>query len=196
MSLSKSQLYTTNILEKRFHLDADEFGLDPDQIFLSKLKKEIEGRCIKEGYVKRDSVKILGRTLGKINQAYFTGLPVYDVKYQADICNPPIGSIIDCRIKEETKMGLVCQIDDDDNPLDIIVPSQYHFGDKRYSMLQTDMSIKVKITNKRHSDGDNMIAVLAILHTTPFDEDYRQAGDESIASSIPSQKEDDDDEEN
>ena len=35
-------LYTTNILEYRYHLQADEFGQDPDEIFLSKLKKEIE----------------------------------------------------------------------------------------------------------------------------------------------------------
>ena len=35
-------LYTTNILEYRYHLQADEFGQDPDEIFLSKLKKEID----------------------------------------------------------------------------------------------------------------------------------------------------------
>ena len=103
-------LYTTNILEYRYHLQADEFGGDPDEIFLTKLKNEIEGRCIREGYVKMGSVKILGRSLGKINQAYFTGLPVYDIKFQAEVCNPPIGSIIECYVKDETKMGLVCEI--------------------------------------------------------------------------------------
>jgi DNA-directed RNA polymerase subunit E'/Rpb7 len=164
-------LYTTNILENRFHLEANEFGQEPDEIFIKKLKKEIEGRCIREGYVKAGSVRILSRSLGKINQAYFTGLPVYDIKYQAEICNPPIGSILECIVKDQTKMGLVCQVDDTDNPLDIVVPSQWHFNNKRYTMLQPDMKIKVKVARKRHDNGDNTIAVVASLVSTPFDSD-------------------------
>jgi DNA-directed RNA polymerase subunit E'/Rpb7 len=164
-------LYTTNILEYRYHLQADEFGQDPDEIFLNKLKKEIEGRCIREGYVKIGSVKILGRSLGKINQAYFTGLPVYDIKFQAEVCNPPIGSIIECVVKDETKMGLVCQINDNDNPLDIVIPSQWHFDNKKYTMLEPEMKVKVKVARKRHENGDNHISVVASLHSTPFDED-------------------------
>ena len=164
-------LYTTNILENRFHLEANEFGQEPDEIFIKKLKKEIEGRCIREGYVKVGSVKILSRSLGKINQAYFTGLPVYDIKYQAEVCNPPIGSILECIVKDQTKMGLVCQVDDTDNPLDIVVPSQWHFNNKRYTMLQPDMKIKVKVARKRHDNGDNTIAVVASLVSTPFDSD-------------------------
>ncbi len=164
-------LYTTNILDYRYHLQADEFGYDPDEIFLNKLKKEIEGRCIREGYVKVGSLKILSRSLGRINQAYFTGLPVYDIKFQAEICNPPIGSIIECVIKDQTKMGLVCQINDQDNPLDIVIPSQWHFDNKKYIMLEPDMKIKVKVARKRHENGDNNIQIVASLHQTPFDDE-------------------------
>jgi DNA-directed RNA polymerase subunit E'/Rpb7 len=188
-------LYTTNILEYRYHLQADEFGQDPDEIFLSKLKKEIEGRCIREGYVKVGSVKILGRSLGKINQAYFTGLPVYDIKFQADICNPPIGSIINCTVKDETKMGLVCQINDTDNPLDIVVPSQWHFDNKKYTMLEPEMKIKIKVARKRHENGDNHISVVGALFSTPFDEDHRLANNNSNSNSNSIEEEDDVEEE-
>jgi DNA-directed RNA polymerase subunit E'/Rpb7 len=164
-------LYTTNILDYRYHLQAEEFGYDPDEIFLSKLKKEIEGRCIREGYVKIGSIKILSRSLGRINQAYFTGLPVYDIKFQAEICNPPIGSIIECTVKDQTKMGLVCQINDQDNPLDVVVPSQWHFDNKKYIMIEPDMKIKVKVARKRHENGDNNIQIVASLHQTPFDDE-------------------------
>jgi hypothetical protein len=68
-------------------------------------------------------------------------------------------------------MGLVCQVDDTDNPLDIVVPSQWHFNNKRYTMLQPDMKIKVKVARKRHDNGDNTIAVVASLVSTPFDSD-------------------------
>lgn len=188
-------LYTTNILEYRYHLQADEFGQDPDEIFLSKLKKEIEGRCIREGYVKVGSVKILGRSLGKINQAYFTGLPVYDIKFQADICNPPIGSIINCTVKDETKMGLVCQINDTDNPLDIVVPSQWHFDNKKYTMLEPEMKIKIKVARKRHENGDNHISVVGALFATPFDEDHRLSNNNSNSNSNSIEEEDAEEEE-
>lgn len=190
-------LYTTNILENRFHLEANEFGQEPDEIFLKKLKREIEGRCIREGYVKSGSVKILSRSLGKINQAYFTGLPVYDIKYQAEVCNPPIGSILECIVKDQTKMGLVCQVDDTDNPLDIVVPSQWHFNNKRYTMLQPDMKIKVKVARKRHDNGDNTIAVVASLVSTPFDSDKSldEPGSESNVIKNASEEESENDSE-
>ena len=187
-------LYTTNILDCRYHLQADEFGSDPDEIFLAKLKREIEGRCIREGYVKVGSVKILSRSLGRINQAYFTGLPVYDIKFQAEICNPPIGSIIECIIRDETKMGLVCQVNDNDNPLDIVIPSQWHFDNKKYTMLEPEMKIKVKIARKRHENGDNHISVVAALHSTPFDDDRSLSQSESQSKS-QSRDEDEEDEE-
>ena len=191
-------LYTTNVLDYRYHLQADEFGSDPDEIFLSKLKREIEGRCIREGYVKVGSVKILSRSLGRINQAYFTGLPVYDIKFQAEICNPPIGSIVECIIRDETKMGLVCQVNDTDNPLDIVIPSQWHFDNKKYTMLEPEMKIKVKIARKRHENGDNHISVVAALYSTPFDDDRSLTESETQTqtqsqSKSQSDEEDDDD---
>ncbi len=184
-----NNLYTTNILDYRYHLLPEDFGVDPDDIFLAKLKKEIEGRCISQGYVKINSIKILSRSLGKINQAYFTGLPVYDLKYQAEICNPPIGSIIECIIKDETKMGLVCRVNDSDNPLDIVVPSQWHFDNKKYTMLEPEMKIKVKIARKRHESGDNNVSVIASLVSTPFDNDMM------INSSVEKTEEQQNDEE-
>ena len=190
-------LYTTNILDYRYHLQAEEFGYDPDEIFLNKLKKEIEGRCIREGYVKIGSIKILSRSLGRINQAYFTGLPVYDIKFQAEICNPPIGSIIECTVKDQTKMGLVCQINDQDNPLDIVIPSQWHFDNKKYIMIQPDMKIKVKVARKRHENGDNNIQIVASLHQTPFDDekDFQEKSN-SIQSKSMTEDSNDEKEEN
>jgi DNA-directed RNA polymerase subunit E'/Rpb7 len=189
-------LYTTNILDYRYHLQAEEFGYDPDEIFLSKLKKEIEGRCIREGYVKIGSIRILSRSLGRINQAYFTGLPVYDIKFQAEICNPPIGSIIECVVKDQTKMGLVCQINDQDNPLDIVIPSQWHFDNKKYIMIEPDMKIKVKVARKRHENGDNNIQIVASLHQTPFDDekDFEEKSN-SLQSKIMTEESNDEEDE-
>ena len=187
-------LYTTNILDYRYHLLPEDFGSDPDDIFLAKLKKEIEGRCISQGYVKINSIKILQRSLGKINQAYFTGLPVYDIKYQAEICNPPIGSIIECIIKDETKMGLVCYVNDSDNPLDIVVPSQWHFDNKKYTMLEPEMKIKVKIARKRHESGDNNVSVIASLVSTPFDNDFKHSLPSTIEKTETTEDEDKEDE--
>jgi len=194
--MSQSELYVTNILDYRYHLMADELALEPDQIFLAKLKKEVEGRCIREGYVKPGSIRILSRTLGKVNQAYFTGLPVYDIKYNADICNPPVGSIITCFVKDVTKMGIICTIGDEINPLDIVVPSQLHFNNKKYVMLEPENKIKIRVLKKRHENGDNTIQIIGILHSTPFDEDNTfDEEDEGLKSEKDDEEKDDEEEE-
>jgi hypothetical protein len=90
-------------------------------------------------------------------------------------------------------MGLVCQINDTDNPLDIVVPSQWHFDNKKYTMLEPEMKIKIKVARKRHENGDNHISVVGALFATPFDEDHHSIKKDD-SDIIEEEDEDEDDE--
>ena len=55
----------------------------------------------------------------------FTGDITYDIAYTADICNPVIGNLIDCKVKFINKLGILANND----PIKVIVGKQFHIND-------------------------------------------------------------------
>ena len=106
-----TELYKNVILEEYIYLKAADLNNKIDDIILLKLRKKIEGKCIKIGYVMPDSVKVIVRSLGIINNANFDGITTYKVQYTADVCNPGIGQIIQCEIGNIDKSQIICYID-------------------------------------------------------------------------------------
>ena len=59
-----------------------------DDTILRRLKNEMEGKCIKEGFVREKSIKILKRSFGTAQTSAFNGCMTVNVEYSMDICNP------------------------------------------------------------------------------------------------------------
>jgi len=110
--------FTTNISIK-----PSDIKIDFDNIFLDKLQKKYEGICTKHGYIKNNSIKIIKRSIGTIIKQHFNGNISYDLNCVAEICNPVIGSIIKCIVKNKNTMGILAQGFYNNIPiLEIIIP--------------------------------------------------------------------------
>ena len=86
------------------------------------LKYEVGDKCIKEGYIKCESINIIKRSIAKIISSNFSGNLAIDIIYSADVCNPVRGNIVECRIIRINKLGLQAE----NPPLSIIIAKQYH----------------------------------------------------------------------
>ena len=62
-----NKLYYENILSETITLSSNMLGSNLDLIILEELKKKIGNKCIKEGYVDSDSIDIIKRTIGKLD---------------------------------------------------------------------------------------------------------------------------------
>ena len=71
--------YTTTIKAK-------EISNNITEILTKRIRDEIEGKCIKEGYIKKDSVRIVSRSTGQIMNMQFNGSVIYHIKYVSKIC--------------------------------------------------------------------------------------------------------------
>ena len=83
-----TDIFIKNNIEYTLSIDPSLINKKIDNILRKKIKDEIEGKCIKEGYVKKDSVKILFRSPGEILTSHFNGNILYHLKLQLEICNP------------------------------------------------------------------------------------------------------------
>jgi len=132
-----------------------------DDFILQKLKK-YEGKCISSGFVKRDSIEIISRTLGKTNIYNNSSSIYYHVQFKASILNPLKDEEITCIVKKQNKMGILA-VGENNNPLRIIIARQHHLEEvweKNYNVKKGD-KINVVIVGTRFSINDNVISVIA-----------------------------------
>lgn len=96
---------------------------------LKVLKNKYEGICSKFGYIKQNSIELLSVHKGSIELSTFHGYVLFDIDFKASICNPAIGSVVKCKVKNINVFGLLCTsgITEEgqyQNILNIIIPKQ------------------------------------------------------------------------
>jgi DNA-directed RNA polymerase subunit E'/Rpb7 len=157
-----TELYKNVILEEFIYLKPIDLNNKIDDIILRKLQRKIEGKCIKIGYVIPNSIKIVMRSLGIINNANFDGITTYKVKYTADICNPAKGQVIQCVVGNIDKSQVICYIDTPEkSPVEIYLFKHHHLGNIEFSQLEKGDTINVKIGGSKWEYRDRQIISIA-----------------------------------
>jgi DNA-directed RNA polymerase subunit E'/Rpb7 len=137
-------IYFNNIVKKKIIVNPKHMG-NIDNYIESYLKTNYEGKCIAEGYVKPDTIKIVRRSIGSITGSRFSGDVTYMVEYSAEICNPFIGNIIECKVKNINKLGLLCN----NGPVTVIVGKKFHDNLEDINKIKEGDSINVEIIAKK-----------------------------------------------
>ena len=89
-----NNIYVKTMLYKKITIKPININKNIRENIDKILKEEVGNKCIKEGYVKLDSINIIRRSMGRIGGNSFTGNLFYDIIYSANICNPMNGNII------------------------------------------------------------------------------------------------------
>ena len=166
-------IFVKNSIEYTISLEANYINKNINRTLMKKIKEEIECKCIKEGYVKKDSVKILYRSPGQISTSHFNGNIMYNLKIQIEVCNPLEGDVIDVTVKNINKMGILGESGDGDvPPISVLMAKQHHIDNDLFDVLKVNSKIKVKIIGKRFEYGDNQINVIGVLQNQDSGLDY------------------------
>jgi len=144
------------ILTKKIIVESKYLNENIDEYINKSLKTKTEAICINEGYIKNDSIKIFKKSAGILLGSRFTGDITYNVAYTADICNPVIGNIIDCKVKFINKLGIL----GNNGPVVIIISKQFHIDDEYFNKIKENDIIKVEVIAKKFSINDIEIKVV------------------------------------
>ena len=112
-----------------------------DTILLEKIKKNIGNKCIQLGYVDKDSIKLIKRTVGSINAAHFNGTVHYNVLISLNICIPKINDIIEAKVVGKNQAGILCQV----HPLQIMLSPENQGDSQMYESVEKEDYIKIRI---------------------------------------------------
>jgi DNA-directed RNA polymerase subunit E'/Rpb7 len=161
-------MYLRRTLQSIVDVKPSELGIDTYAVILKKLQKNFEAKCISEGYVRKDSIRLISYTLGKADDPY-SGNVRYQVEYSADILFPVTGMILECITTLTTKMGIRAKLNNDsDNPLDILVPRDHYVDDPYYQTLKEGDVCKLEVVANKFKWGAKDIFVLAKINQPPI----------------------------
>lgn len=81
---------------------------DPLTPVLEKsIKSRLEQRCSTHGWVVPDSVRILSRTMGHLENGRYTGNIIFHVQLEAEVLNPASGDLVAAEIVTNNEMGIM-----------------------------------------------------------------------------------------
>ena len=159
-------LFTKSTIKKSLSIEPKYINNQLNNYILKRIKDTYEGKCLKFGYIKNNSTKILKRSIGSVLTSHFNGNILYNVEFSVDICNPLEGNIIDIVVKNINKMGILGAIpDEEESPLNILLARQHHINNEAFLNLKEGEIIQGKIIGKRFEYGGNQISVIVVLHT-------------------------------
>ncbi len=133
-----------------------QFGGSPERYFMSYARERIEGKCRKEGYVSKKSVRIESYSCGLL----FADSVSFDVVFQANVSNPLVDTIVSCKILNNTKIGIRGIYQEEDNPI-IFFVSREHNQTKNFDDYCIGQIIQVKILGTRFELNDTTISSIS-----------------------------------
>jgi DNA-directed RNA polymerase subunit E'/Rpb7 len=190
---SSSDLFVPIKFTTSVQLKPSELGSNIQDIIYKKLQTNLESMCSKHGYIKKNSIKIIKRSIGHLKIPHFNGNIAYDLQCVADICNPPKGAIILCKVKARNSLGVRAEAFYDDVPiLQVIIPKisagiqseinidTLKIGDdvtvevcgKKFLLF--DKSIDIIGKALKDKSKDQTIPISEIEHIEDFDENVEE----------------------
>ena len=163
-----SNIFYETSLQKRIILSSNDFNSSIDEKIKSLLVSQIEEKCIREGYVKEGSIKILERSSPFLYGNQMNGKVAINVRFSVDLCCPFRGNIIKCNINKINKLGVLAS----NGPLSIIIARQFHTNKDVFKDLTENLEIEIKIIDKKFKINDNTISVIAKLNNGDEDVEF------------------------
>jgi len=165
MSYISEQVITSKLV-----LNAHDINNDIDSTIKLKLKDKVEGKCYEDGYIIKDSINIIKRSIGKITTTNNNSMIKYMVTYDAKIISPSVGDELDVYVNNINKMGILSYIKlnqndvetSEESPMIIMIPKEY-FADsiRNIEDLTIGQSFKVIVVGLRVKYGSDKIQIVA-----------------------------------
>ena len=167
--------YQKITIERNIIIDSKFINKNLNENILNALKNEIEEKCIGEGYIQKDSVKILQRSIGSVLTNSFKANVSYHVNASVNVCNPPKDSILKTKVVGMNKSGILCI----NEPLNILVIKNLMKKDE-FNNINIGDIISVKVKDKKFNLYDKTIKIIAEINNEDSKENKRKINKSNI----------------
>ena len=160
MSSKKLSIYSKNLIHRKISIPIDLIGSNLINIIQTKISKSYEGKCSKEGYIKKGSIQIISYSSGTLQDDFV----IFDVSFECLICRPVEGMRILCKIDNITKAGIrASYYNQVESPITVFLARDHYANNPLFLKLNEGDLINIKVIGTRFELNDKNIYIIAEL---------------------------------
>jgi DNA-directed RNA polymerase subunit E'/Rpb7 len=158
----KYGVYMRSILQMKIALSITEIGKNLTQNLEKLIRLKTEGKCIAEGFIRPNSVRVINYSSGLIKDDHVE----FCTTYECMVCYPIKDMMVSCTVSEVTKAGIhayVKDADSDNVPITVFVARDHHSTSKYFNSIKENAVIEARIIGIRFELNDPSITTIASL---------------------------------
>ena len=159
-SLTQNDIYFHTQMRRRISLNPRYLDVNFASFVEKIVKSNIEGKCVREGYVVPGTVVILERSMGNLNNNQFNDNVLFDVVIGAKVCNIPVNSVVRATVKKINKVGILAEL----GPLVIMVPREIHSIKDIFRDVKVGSDVDILVIGKTYELDSKKISVYGKLN--------------------------------
>jgi DNA-directed RNA polymerase subunit E'/Rpb7 len=156
-----SSIYSRCLISRNITLPVTTIGKNIQQTIEQAVSAYFEGKCIVEGYVKPESIKIVTYSSGTISR----GMDIlFQVVFECNICFPVEGMLIACIAQNITKAGIKAQsADENPSPVVVFIARDHNFNSSAFSEINVGDKFNVRVIGQRFELNDKYVSIIGEL---------------------------------
>lgn len=162
-------VYMTNLITRKIHVPFNKIGSNIASNIEMIIKKDIEGKCAIEGYIKPNSVKIVTFSSGLLVEDQV----LFEVVFECMVCCPVEGMLIKCIVKNVTQAGIRAVINVDASPVVIYISRDHHYNNKYFTTVKENDEITIRVIGQRYELNDEQVSVMGELVEPKTEKQYK-----------------------
>jgi DNA-directed RNA polymerase subunit E'/Rpb7 len=155
-----NQIYNKSFIHDSIIVPFKNMGKNIESYFVKYARDHIEGKCRNEGYIRRNSCKVITHTSGLLNATSV----VYNVIFLCEVFVPYHNMTVECYIKNKTKIGFVAILSDTENPATIYISKEHHKFDLDELPVEDSDKLIVSIVGYHYEKNDETISAFGLLN--------------------------------
>jgi DNA-directed RNA polymerase subunit E'/Rpb7 len=164
-------IYSRCLLTRKIVLPMTTMGKNIKENIEENIKENFEGKCVVEGFIKPESIKIVTYSSGTIERGNNV---LFEIVFECDVCFPVEGMIISCVAKNITKAGIRAESAEEvPSPVIVFVAKDHHYNNPQFSEVKEGDKINVKVVGQRFELNDKYVSIIGELmkekEQIPFD---------------------------
>lgn len=159
-------IYMKSMLTTKVLVPMNAVDVYITQYIERKIRESVEGKCIAEGFVRPNSVKVITHSAGVVKN----GDIEFTVVYECFVCHPVEGMNVDFVVKTITKAGIHGYVEDatlDIKPIIVFIARDHHYANRNFSKISEGDKITGKIFGVNFQLNDQHVYVMAELKPPP-----------------------------
>jgi len=153
-------VYTMCQITKNIILPITAIGKNLQQTIEKTIASIVEGKCIVEGFVKNNSVRVITFSSGIVKGENI----IFDVVFECEVCFPVAGMLLNCVAKNITKAGIRAESSEETpSPFVLFIARDHFYASNYFNSIEENETFVARVIAQRFELNDKYVSIFGEL---------------------------------